>query len=220
MGLKHHPRVVTNGLVFYVDAANTRSYSGSGITVTGLIGGIGGTLVNGVGFSSSNNGTFVFDGTNDYMDCGYNSNINNATQLTIECWYRSSNISKEGIIFGTNSYFPAYGYHMEIYQSKLLFQVFPSASFVQSSITLSNNIWYHLVGTYNSGAINLYVNGITGGSGNYTYSASSENLILGRYYAGSLSLEGQLSNVKFYNRTLTAQEILQNYNSTKMRYGL
>jgi len=218
MGLKHHPRVVTNGLVFYVDAANTRSYSGSGITVTGLIGGIGGTIVNGVGFSSSNNGTFVFDGTNDYMDCGYNSNINNATQLTIECWYRSSNISKEGIIFGTNSYFPAYGYHMEIYQSKLLFQVFPSASFVQSSITLSNNIWYHLVGTYNSGAINLYVNGITGGSGNYTYSASSENLILGRYYAGSFSLEGQLSNVKFYNRALTAQEVLQNYNATKKRY--
>jgi hypothetical protein len=218
MGLKHHPRVVTNGLVFYVDAANTRSYSGSGITVTGLIGGIGGSLVNGVGFSSLNNGTFVFDGTNDYMDCGYNSNINNATQLTIECWYRSSNISKEGIIFGTNSYFPAYGYHMEIYQSKLLFQVFPSTSTVQSSITLSNNIWYHLVGTYNSGAINLYVNGITGGSGNYTYSASSENLILGRYYAGTLSLEGQLSNVKFYNRALTQQEILQNYNATKKRY--
>jgi hypothetical protein len=218
MGLKHHPRVVTNGLVMYLDAANTRSYSGSGLTVTGLIGGIGGTLVNGVGFSSSNNGTFVFDGTNDYMDCGYNSNINNATQLTIECWYRSSNISKEGIIFGTNSYFPAYGYHMEIYQSKLLFQVFPSTSTVQSSITLSNNIWYHLVGTYNSGAINLYVNGITGGSGNYTYSASSENLILGRYYAGTLSLEGQLSNVKFYNRALTQQEILQNYNATKKRY--
>jgi MSHA biogenesis protein MshQ len=218
MGVKVGPRIIQNGLILDVDAAVSRSYSGTGITANGLIGGIGGTLVNGVGFSSSNNGTFVFDGTNDYMDCGYNSNINNATQLTIECWYRSSNISKEGIIFGTNSYFPAYGYHMEIYQSKLLFQVFPSTSFVQSSITLSNNIWYHLVGTYNSGAINLYVNGITGGSGNYTYSASSENLILGRYYAGTHSLEGQLSNVKFYNRSLTAQEVLQNYNATKGRY--
>ncbi len=218
MGIAYNTSIVTNGLVFAIDAANSRSYSGSGVTINGLVGGIGGTLVNGVGYTASNNGSFIFDGTNDYIDCGYNSNINNATQLTIECWFRSSNISKEGIIFGTNSYFPAYGYHMEIYQSKLLFQVFPSASIVQSSITLSNNIWYHLAGTYNSGAINLYVNGITGGSGNYTYSASSENLILGRYYAGSLSLEGQLSNVKFYNRALTAQEIIQNYNATKKRY--
>ena len=109
---------------------------------------------------------------------------------------------------------------MEIYQSKLLFQVFPSTSAVQSSITLSNNIWYHLVGTYNSGTINLYVNGISSGSGNYTYSASSENLILGRYYAGSLSLEGQLSNVKFYNKALSQQEILQNFNATRFRYGI
>ena len=72
----------------------------------------------------------------------------------------------------------------------------------------------------NSGTINLYVNGISSGSGNYTYSASSENLILGRYYAGSLSLEGQLSNVKFYNRALSQQEILQNFNATRFRYGI
>ena len=65
MGLKHHPRIVTNGLVMYVDASNTRSYSGSGLTANGLIGGIGGTLVNGVGFTSTNNGIFTFDGTND-----------------------------------------------------------------------------------------------------------------------------------------------------------
>ena len=220
MAVGYNPSIVSDGLVFYIDAANLRSYSGSGVTANGLIGGINGTLVNGVGFTSSNNGSFVFDGPNDYVDCGYNSNINNATQLTIECWYRSSNISKEGIIFGTNSFFPAYGYHMEIYQSKLLFQVFPSTSSVQSSITLSNNIWYHLVGTYNSGTINLYVNGISSGSGNYTYSASSENLILGRYYAGSLSLEGQLSNVKFYNKALSQQEILQNFNATRFRYGI
>ena len=52
MALQHHPRIVSNGLVGYWDAANTRSYSGSGITINGLVGGIGGTLLNGVGFSS------------------------------------------------------------------------------------------------------------------------------------------------------------------------
>jgi hypothetical protein len=47
MGLKHHPKVVTNGLFVYYDAANTRSYSGSGVTVNNLFSGFGCTLVNG-----------------------------------------------------------------------------------------------------------------------------------------------------------------------------
>ena len=45
MGLKHHPRVVTDGLIYYLDAANTRSYSGSGLTANELIGGIGGIIM-------------------------------------------------------------------------------------------------------------------------------------------------------------------------------
>ena len=223
MGVKSGPKIVKDGLVFALDAAVSRSYSGSGLTAYGLVGGIGGTLVNGVGFTTTNNGYFSFDGTNDYIDCGYNSSINNATKLTIECWYKSSNISVEGVLFSTNSYLlttPAYGYHMEIYQSKLLFQVFPSEASVQSSITLSNNNWYHLVSTYDSGGISLYINSSFGGSGSYSYTVSSANLILGMYQTGYFPLNGQLSNIKFYNRALTAQEVLQNYNATKKRYGL
>ena len=68
MAVGYNPSIVSDGLVFFLDAANTRSYSGSGNTANGLIGGINGTLVNGVGFTSSNNGSFVFDGTNDYVD--------------------------------------------------------------------------------------------------------------------------------------------------------
>ena len=67
MGLKHHPRVVTNGLVYYLDAANTRSYSGSGNTAYGLFG-PNGTLTNGTGYTSANSGSFFFDGTDDSID--------------------------------------------------------------------------------------------------------------------------------------------------------
>jgi len=70
MGTKYNPSIVRDGLVYYIDAANTRSYSGSGNTINGLVGGIGGTLVNGVGFTATNNGSFIFDGTNDYIDLG------------------------------------------------------------------------------------------------------------------------------------------------------
>ena len=68
MGLKHHPRVVTDGLLICVDPANISSYSGTGLTARGLVSGIGSTLVNGIGFSSSNSGTFILDGTNDYIN--------------------------------------------------------------------------------------------------------------------------------------------------------
>ena len=56
MGIDYNNVIVTDGLVLYLDAANTRSYSGTGLTVNGLVGGIGGTLVNGVGFGTTNNG--------------------------------------------------------------------------------------------------------------------------------------------------------------------
>ena len=66
MGIDYNNIIVSDGLVFYIDAANPRCYSGTGLTANGLVGGIGATLINGVGFTSSNNGSFIFDGTNDY----------------------------------------------------------------------------------------------------------------------------------------------------------
>ena len=66
MAVGYNPSIVSDGLVFFLDPANKRSYSGSGLTANGLVGGIGGALVNGVGFTSSNNGSFFFDGSNDY----------------------------------------------------------------------------------------------------------------------------------------------------------
>jgi hypothetical protein len=82
MGVKSGPRIVTNGLIFDLDAAVSRSYSGTGLTANGLIGGIGGTLVNGVGFTSSNNGSFIFDGSNDYIV----SNIDLRRDFSLSCW--------------------------------------------------------------------------------------------------------------------------------------
>ena len=223
MGLAHSPSIISDGLVFYLDAANRRSYSGSGNTTYSLVNGIGGTLYNGIGFTSSYNGIFTFDGTNDYIEFDYNSAINNISQFTIECWYKSSNINVEGILFNTNTYLfttPAYGYHLEIYQSKLLFQVFPSESAVQSTITLQNNNWYNLIATYNSGNINLYVNSSIGGTGSATFNPSTGSLLLGKYRSGQHVLNGQLGIIKFYNRALSATEILQNYNATRKRFGL
>lgn len=215
---------VRNGLVLELDAGQRSSYPGTGNTWYDLSGNsLNGALTNGPTFSGIGaTSSISFDGTNDYVDCGYNSTINSSTQFTIECWYKSSNISVEGVLFSTNTYgsTPANGYHMEIYQSKLLFQVFPSTSSVQSSITLSNNVWYHLVSTYSSGTINLYVNTVSGGSGTYTFNSSTGNLLLGRYPQGQFSLNGQMSSIRFYNRVLSAYEVKQNFDFYRTRYNI
>ena len=90
MGLGHSPTIITDGLVFSLDAANSRSYSGSGLTAFGLIGGINGTLVNGVGFTTSNRGSFIFDGTNDQISTA-TINLSSTNKVSVSCWAKVLN---------------------------------------------------------------------------------------------------------------------------------
>ena len=76
------PDIVDDGLVFAVDAGSTRSYPGSGTTVTSLVGSATGALNNGVGFTSSFGGGFTFDGTDDDISIG--SSILNVDAFTVE----------------------------------------------------------------------------------------------------------------------------------------
>ena len=100
MGISAGPSGVSDGLVFQLDAANLRSYSGSGNTANGLISGIGGTLVNGTGFSSANNGSFFFDGTNDYIEVS-NSNLLTfgTNSFSIDLWLYSTYVHSGGALY-------------------------------------------------------------------------------------------------------------------------
>lgn len=75
------PSLVTDGMILYLDAANPRSYGGSGTTWYDISGNNNhATLVNGVTYSTTNGGIFNLDGTDDYIDCPttqtlYNANI-------------------------------------------------------------------------------------------------------------------------------------------------
>ena len=86
MGIDIGPIEVVDNIYIQIDAANLRSYSGSGLTSFGLIGGIGATLVNGIGFSSSNNGSFFFDGTNDYIEVLHSASIFPSDNFCVQFW--------------------------------------------------------------------------------------------------------------------------------------
>jgi hypothetical protein len=237
MGLKHHPRIVTNGLIMYLDAANTRSYSGSGLTANGLVGGIGGTLVNGVGFTSSNGGSFTFDGTNDYISVSSSPTTfsYNRSSFTVGGWTYMTSLptSYYGVIL--SKWNTGGGNDNEFILNtddgnKFLFAVdfddslnpnSQSNDLVLSTTTIIANTWYYVVATFDNGSIKIYVNGILENSATSLYTSVKTNtnssLDIGRFGTTFYSI-GRRGVVQLYNRALTAQEILQNYNATKMRY--
>jgi hypothetical protein len=233
MALQHHPRIVSNGLTVYLDAANTRSYAGSGFTVNPLVGGIGGTLVNGIGFSSQNNGSFFYDGTDDYLRLPLNFFIHDSgTPFTVSVWFRTGT---SGMIFGQeNGATPGAGggWVPAIYvdtNGKIRTSCFWGGSTANQSISsaaVNDNIWHQIAVTFESTSHKSYLDGILFD----TISKTQTFYSLTYYYylgsgknsswpsAGNMTLSGNISNFMFYSRALSDQEILKNYNVMKTRY--
>jgi hypothetical protein len=233
MGLAHSPRIATDGLVLCLDAANTKSYPGIGDVWSDLSGlENNGTLVNGPTFSSDNNGSLIFDGIDDYVDCGTVSQVGSSlTGLTVSVWYkvganRVGIIAENGTGFDTNTFYLA-----QENGANLSFVVANSSGHYQriygtSSYTIGN--WYNFVGVWSSGlSLLAYINGqdtsqsLLSPFGNLSSVRSgNSNLFIARRPGGSLNTKGTISQVSIYNRALTVQEIQQNYLATKSRYGL
>ncbi len=224
MGLKHHPRVVTNGLVFYLDAANPRSYSGTGITAFGLVGGIDGTLINGVGVSSLNSGSFLFDGTNDYIAVsGTNFPLSNSPR-TLNIWFYTKSSTWSANV---NNLF-WYGNSTNRQSFGVDFDTYPLMEFYTWSDDINWNSfgpqegWKNVQVTYDGNTTcRVYEAGIlvtTKTLGGQLNTVLSSNVQIGAFTAFSWYTDCNISQVSMYNRALSQQEILQNYNATKMRY--
>ena len=212
------PRIVGDGLILDVDAAVSRSYSGSGLTANGLIGGIGGTLVNGVGFTTANNGAFTFDGSNDYISFGNSSAVQQSSG-TLSAWAKASSpgggyrgiIAKQGAygLFYTDSVLVAYDWAADAPRS--------------TGINIADNTWKNVAMTYQSGVTNgtkIYLNGVSVLTTTITILNQINNLFGGAEANASQFAACSVAAFNMHSRALTAQEVLQNYNATKRRYGL
>jgi hypothetical protein len=122
MSLHHSPRIITDGLVLFLDAANPKSYTGSGTTWFDLSGNINnGTLVNGVGYSNTSSGSMVFDGVNDLVQHTSNltalNNITNSSSFTFSSTFKLNAFPavQVGTVTGLlmkGSYNPSYGLNL------------------------------------------------------------------------------------------------------------
>jgi hypothetical protein len=205
---------VTDGLVFALDAANSRCYSGSGITVNGLLG-PNGTLTNGTGFSSANSGSFFFNGTNDALDfSSYTPDAN-----TVNIWVNLKSLQNGPIIYvGDDAYNSTlWSWSFFAFSSLFYFRASTTSNYFNEVPPLNTWINYTLIRNNGSNVSIAYKNGVFFGSlPDSTTLNPYPNMRIGRSSQNFANFN--LSQVLIYNRALTAQEIKQNYNATKKRY--
>jgi hypothetical protein len=230
MGIGYNPRIVTDGLVLCLDAANAKSYPGSGNTWTDLSGnGNNGTLTNGPTFSSSlNGGSLSFDGVDDITTFSKTWNDMKGSNwngyLTLEGVFRTTSVPTNSAMgyFGFNS---ANAYFKFMNTGNLFIDsgsTVPSRIITNCITTFSNyyGTWAHVAGVYD-GTVKTYYNGILmNTSGSFTLAdISSLNFSVG-VGMGYYNFQGNFSTVKVYNRALSAAEIQQNFNAARSRYGI
>ena len=221
MAFNYSPKIVTNGLVLYLDAANTRSYTSGSTTWTDLgRNGNNVTLTNGPTFNSANGGSIVFDGTNDYAT-SIKTNIVPSTTYSKQVWFYLNAIADNNLISSdVGGHYMFFGSTNRLYAGNNNWVGFPYN--LQSTTTFTTGIWYNAAITFNTtdGMI-LYVNGVLNATYTAVKTAHNGNgaTNIASYSTGNL-LNGRISSAMIYNRTISAAEILQNYNATKTRFGL
>jgi len=250
--IAYYGNIVTSGLVLNLDAAKRDSYPGSGTTWRDISGnGNNGTLTNGPTFNSDNYGSIVFDGVDDYVNCGniLNSIMSGAgKQFTYNCSFTPQS-SQNQILFGkyadSSTLVDERQFGVFTRDSGTGFKVdvifatngLPGfTNLVRSDSTLTLNVPNIISVTYDDNQptsldkVNIWINGvlspktlvvnasfgpITEGTAQFGIGASiaSTGATFYRY-------TGKVFSLNLYARALSTQEILQNYNATKTRYGL
>jgi hypothetical protein len=226
MGLGHGASIVRSGLVLHLDAANKKSYPGTGTAWNDMSGNSNnGTLVNSVGYSSNNSGSMVFDGIDDYCDAGTSSTLK-PSYMTVSTWIKFTTISANNRILSD--------WHQNASSDRWIFYTANTTQvqwYIHTSIggdvgipfTINLNQWYYLTGTFDGTNTILYVNGdfvSSASKSGVLVSGLGESVRVGRQAESGGSHNGSIASVKMYNRALSAAEVKQNFNALRGRYGI
>jgi len=213
--------IVTEGLILNIDPAKSNSYPGTGNTIYDLSGfGNTGTLSNSPTFLSINGGSLIYDGTNDYITIPHNSS-QNLTYITVSAWFNFPTVPFSGLGINKEGSFRLMS--AEAYTSNASGRLGDSwgTGVGPGSTILKPNKWYQIVMTADGTTQKLYVNGTLDYSANNSALASVNSNVLSfatYHFGASNFMNCQISQTQIYNRALSAQEILQNYNATKNRF--
>ena len=233
MGTAYNTNVVTDGIKFYWDAANRRSYPGTGTSWDDMVKSKPASINNAT-FTNQRGGYIEFDGTNDDVTIANDADFTMpAGDWTICVWCQDlgGNADKRHII-GTYSSNPRWiirdtddGAAGWAFMTKS-----DSAGWNRTYSTVdiqdTDDEWHYLVVTGSSGggsgSIKLYTDGVdTSLSSSYALESitrTTTTIYMGNAADSGHDLEGNIASVAIYNRVLTAAEVKQNYEATKPRF--
>jgi hypothetical protein len=230
------PNIVSNGLILNLDAANTKSYI-SGSTAWNDIsrGGNNGTLTNGPTFNTGSGGSIVFDGVDDYVLLNTLSTLVGTSNVSIECWfYNNTTTSGFQNIVGQFNGSSGWLIHTSTNVNQKIIVLVGGGTAYGGVNNTPTGAWFNTVLVYDgtltgdTNKLKMYINGIyrtydtwMGGTVPSTWpNATSVNVAIGSLLGYGRYFNGNIPIIRIYNRTLTSQEVLQNYNATKGRFGL
>ena len=224
MGTSYNPPIVTDGLVFCVDAANQRSYPKSGTTWSDLSGSNHGTMYNmdASNFDESNGGGLVFDGTDEYVQV----NQTLSTPFSICSFVKYSAPSKSyNTLINTDPH-QVIGISLNRVGNGELFVYIGNGSGwtgapgigLGSNTMLIDQIYQVAFTSTGSGSV-LYLNGVQVATDYRSPSGWGSYYYLGRIgVATGEYLRGTIYNTMIYNKSLTGDEVRQNYEATVGRF--
>lgn len=242
--LSHGSSIITNGLILCLDAANPKSYPGSGSTWYDLSGnGNHGTLINGPTYNSVNKGSIVFDGSDDYVTIQHATSLE-ISNKTIAIWAkcRLSNPGTMRLISKrTASYTDEESGQLVIVDSDVtsgsgdrygLFALNMSNATtgtikVNDSVLIEKdpvtnfNMWHFIVSRIQDNNAILYIDGVLSGECSIGLQTTNTSpILIGCVNDSSLTefWDGDISQVQIYNRALSLSEITRNFAATRGRY--
>lgn len=228
MSLMHSPSIVTSGLTLCLDAANPKSYPGSGTTWTDVsANGNTGTLQNTPTFDNTNGGLINFNGSNQYISSTSTNSTDITGSLTCEIWFKLN--------AGASDWVRIYGkgtgpnrtwglWYNTTGSSRFLYQRYGASNLdLTYIVTINTGVWYQLVGVSNGTSHVLYLNSVsvaTTTTASATFNTSVQGYTVGAAFTMNAYHNGPIASVKLYNVALSADQVLQNYNALRGRFGV
>ena len=232
--------IIKSGLVFNMDAANRASYPKTGTTATDTIGNIVGTLSGANGdnntpqWENTNNGAFNFDGTDDIITTVYNLNYDLTGAQTFNFWFNQPSSQSGGsypVTFGSGSQIKFY---IQFYDplGRIRVKLFDGGGgdidVTNLGVSYVSNGWHHIAfttdATTTADKVIMYFDGVPLSVKDTLSNSGVRAAGTSGFYFGKIPnagfFKGLMSNFQYYNRELSANEVLHNYNALKGRFGL
>ena len=237
------PAIVTNGLIFAVDAGNEQCWQPNTNTsgsCTSLINSLEytGSLLNDVSGSLGEAGSWVFNGTSEFINFPNDIGVNGLTEASCFCWVNSDSIAVNKAIavkwdyqtqgcFGFQTDNSSVG-ELRVFIADAADDEGDNHTYT-SDASLTSNTWYFVGFVYdgsqaNANRVKIYVDGVA-------KSTTTNNTIATSLFAATSTFkiglfggdidrywDGKIVNCQIYNKALTTAEVTQNYNATKNRF--